>query len=52
MRSTKPVLEPQIFDGRVDVAVDTLKQAIGETVDERTRAVLRRWLYEVSGTTT
>jgi hypothetical protein len=51
MRTTKPVLEPSMFGPRLDVAVDTLEQAIGEMTAEATSMVLRRWLHELTGVT-
>lgn len=49
MRGVKPVLEPPAFGFALDAAVETLKQAHGETVDEAARSVLRRWLVELTG---
>lgn len=49
LRGTKPVLEPPTFGSRLDVAAETLQQALGETVDETSRSVLRRWLVELTG---
>lgn len=44
-----PVLEPALFGDRLDVAVDTLEQAIGETTAASQGFVLRRWLLELKG---
>lgn len=46
-----PVIEPALFAGEADVAVETLEQAIGETVDETARLRLRLWLRELTGQT-
>lgn len=49
MRGVKPVLEPPAFRFALDAAVETLKQAHGETVDEAARFTLGRWLVELTG---
>lgn len=51
MRGTKPVLEAPTFGSRLDVAVETLEQAIGENTDEAARGILARWLHELTGAT-
>lgn len=45
---TKPVLEPAQFANQLDIAVETLEQAIGETSDVAANAVLRQWLHELT----
>lgn len=50
-RRTKPVLEPAEFANQLDIAVETLTQAIGETSDAATNAVLGRWRHELTGET-
>lgn len=47
----KPVLEPANFANQLDVAVETLTQAIGETSDAAANAALRLWLRELTGVT-
>lgn len=44
-----PVLEPTLFADRLDAAVDTLEQAVGETADATRGFTLRRWLLELKG---
>jgi hypothetical protein len=46
---TKPVLEPAKFANQLEVAVETLTQAIGETSDAAANAVLRHWHHELAG---
>jgi len=48
---TKPVLEPASFANQLDVAIETLTQAIGETSGAAANTVLRRWLHELAGLT-
>jgi len=51
VRGVKPVLEPPTFGSSLDVAVETLKQAIGETPDGDQGPVLRCWHHELTGST-
>lgn len=44
-----PVIEPTLFDHEADVAVETLRQAIGESTDEATRLRLCLWFRELTG---
>lgn len=46
-----PTIESALFGGNLDVAVDTLEQAIGESTEESARLRLRLWLRELTGTT-
>ncbi len=49
LRGEKPVLEASSFGPGLDVAVDILQQAVGETPDEARKSVLGRWLHELTG---
>ena len=49
LRGTKPTLEATTFGSALAVGVETLQQALGETVDETSRSALRRWLVELTG---
>lgn len=51
MRGMKPVLEPAKLGDRLDIAVTTLEQAVGETCNGPTAAVLQQWLCELTGVT-
>ncbi len=45
----KPTLEASTFGSWLDVAVETLQQALGETTDEGRKTMLHRWLVELTG---
>lgn len=52
VRGPGTTLEPSMFGGQCDVAVATLEQALGETVDDAGLGVLRGWLHELTGVDT
>lgn len=48
-RGVPPTVEAKSFGDRLAVAVETLEQAHGETMDDGKRLALRRWLHELTG---